>query len=323
MSLAELFDANKARAHDPTRTEKLRGSFRAAADLRLRQLRALLRIAIVEHNILGLSGGQQMMLMAPSHRLQQFAHWFEAEARNVLAGHWADEYISRAYASGHTRAQKEVGRAVEPHADRLRHLQMLGARELVGIASAAVQKITREAHDDQARKRLPSTAFRRQAKILQKTAHDRLKAFANVMTVKAHNDAKLWVYRSVGVTHVGIDPELRTAKPLKVRDAPPEDWYAEAGGEELVNWVTAEDDKVCPECEDWSDGSPYSLDDVEGRIPLHINCRCSVVPYFTYEGVGRTWGLGIDHALDARGRFIQGEHGRFAGSEKGTVEAKV
>ena len=51
----QLTDA-RPRQGDPTGTSGLRRSFRAAAKLRLRQLRSQLRIAVMEHNLLGLGG---------------------------------------------------------------------------------------------------------------------------------------------------------------------------------------------------------------------------------------------------------------------------
>jgi hypothetical protein len=49
-------------------------------------------------------------------------------------------------------------------------------------------------------------------------------------------------------------------------------------GGNLVNIVTAGDDDVCDECQDISDEGPYSLDEAEGLIPAHPNCRCAFAP---------------------------------------------
>jgi hypothetical protein len=75
-------------------------------------------------------------------------------------------------------------------------------------------------------------------------------------------------------------------------DEPPEEvegydpsggWSSEGEQEDLVEWVTAQDDKVCQACEDAADESPYSIDEAQALIPLHPNCRCSVTPWFTNE----------------------------------------
>ena len=44
---------------------------------------------------------------------------------------------------------------------------------------------------------------------------------------------------------------------------------------EFVNVLTAGDDKVCQECEDLAAGGPYSLEEAQGRLPAHVNCRCA------------------------------------------------
>jgi hypothetical protein len=56
MDQAALLDARKP-SRDPTGTGALRRTFRAVAEIRLRQLQAMLRTAVIEHDVLGLSGG--------------------------------------------------------------------------------------------------------------------------------------------------------------------------------------------------------------------------------------------------------------------------
>jgi SPP1 gp7 family putative phage head morphogenesis protein len=46
-----------------------------------------------------------------------------------------------------------------------------------------------------------------------------------------------------------------------------------------VEWTTADDGKVCPECQDM-EGEVFDIDEAHGLIPLHPNCRCSFQPYF-------------------------------------------
>jgi hypothetical protein len=52
-------------------------------------------------------------------------------------------------------------------------------------------------------------------------------------------------------------------------------------GAEYVNVLTAGDDLVCQVCEDISEEGPYSLDEAQGLIPAHPNCRCAFVPAIT------------------------------------------
>lgn len=50
------------------------------------------------------------------------------------------------------------------------------------------------------------------------------------------------------------------------------DGYSEVGEEEVV-WVTANDEKVCEIC-GALEGVYFKLEDAEGLLPAHVNCRC-------------------------------------------------
>lgn len=45
-----------------------------------------------------------------------------------------------------------------------------------------------------------------------------------------------------------------------------------------AEWKTGGDDRVCPECAKM-EGKIYTLDEAEGMIPLHPNCRCIFLPW--------------------------------------------
>lgn len=49
-------------------------------------------------------------------------------------------------------------------------------------------------------------------------------------------------------------------------------------GAAFVNVLTAGDDRVCDVCDDIAADGPYSLDEAQGLIPAHPNCRCAFVP---------------------------------------------
>jgi SPP1 gp7 family putative phage head morphogenesis protein len=44
-----------------------------------------------------------------------------------------------------------------------------------------------------------------------------------------------------------------------------------------AEWQTAGDLRVCPICAS-REGKIYTLDEVEGMIPVHPNCRCFITP---------------------------------------------
>lgn len=52
-------------------------------------------------------------------------------------------------------------------------------------------------------------------------------------------------------------------------------------GVNKVQWIAAYDDRVCPECEGLHE-KIYNIGD-EPDLPLHPNCRCTIIPYFGDE----------------------------------------
>lgn len=52
--------------------------------------------------------------------------------------------------------------------------------------------------------------------------------------------------------------------------------YSQAGIE-VLEWLTAHDDRLCPRCQPL-DGVQFRVDSRHERPPLHPNCRCTVIP---------------------------------------------
>jgi hypothetical protein len=233
MTLLEgLFDAKRrpGATADPTGTAGIRRSFRAHGELRLRRLRALTRQVMVDYDILGLGSlGAPAKFQAPSHRLQTFAAWFEAEAKNALAQDWHREWTTRAAKSGELAAARELadkdGNVWLGPMDQIEQLHQLAEVELRGIAAALTQKTTRIAHTAVLRGTRPVTAYRAMVRPFDKVASVRLAAFANTMTIKAHNIAKLITYKANDIGQVGVTPELGSklnlARRLKSTDFDP------------------------------------------------------------------------------------------------------
>ncbi len=83
-------------------------------------------------------------------------------------------------------------------------------------------------------------AFQRAGKTVFKSVQQRATLIARTETLRAHNEGRVAFYRLVGV--------------------------------EKVQWITADDERTCPECAPL-DGKVFAIDDVP-PIP-HPNCRCS------------------------------------------------
>ena len=263
-------------SRDPTRTLTLRQSLRRLAQLKLNGLRATLRQHVVDRDCLGLAPNS-VLSYHPAHvRLEAFNAWFSCTAEQLLIGRWMEPSISKAWQSGERAARIEVRSAdVRTSTDPSQSLFNLTVRELAGIAAVIQQQVGREALKA-ARQKNPAAAWRLLAKAFDKASANRLNALANVMVVKAHNQAKVAVYRAAGIGRVGVIPEMLPFLP--VHDAKRKSSrYIEEPID--VGIRTAGDDKVCAECADYAAHSPYDLDQVEDDLPLHVNCRCTWFPW--------------------------------------------
>lgn len=188
-------------------------------------------------------------------------------------GRWSDLYIGSSYKKGVSQAIAQLKKAkvkaaytmdksyidtvlLTPiHADKVGLLFTRTFNELKGITSAMSQGISRSLAESLAEGRDPFQA----ARILEKRVDDigivRARMLARTEFMRAQHVATINTYREAGIEGVTVQAE----------------------------WITADDDKVCTECEELSqnsDGSPkvYTLDEIEPLIPVHPNCRCAAIP---------------------------------------------
>lgn len=263
---------------DPTRTGLLRKSFRAKAMLNLRSLRADLRHVIVQMDLLGLNTSTNKSVFAfqtPSQRLQQFSGWLETAAlANLDANWWIYPFIEKAVTSGLDRANKELpGHHFIPNFTSFDNLHELAKNEVRGIIAALVQKTVRGAHTAMMQSLPPSAAFTHMAQPLDTEFKTRFALLTHFITVKAHAQAKLAVYRSAGIKKIGIEPENHVVHAVKVQT------HDDQSENYVVGWGTADDELVCAECDEMAQDSPYTIDDIEDMFPLHPNCRCAPYPW--------------------------------------------
>jgi hypothetical protein len=277
LGLSLVKDNTVQRSHDPGGTRKLRKAFSSDANLQLNRLRATLRQAVVDFNVLGLSGPSNLAFMAPASRLSQFAGWLETAAYASLdAKWWVHPWIDRAVKHGIDSARKEIGGIDLPITDTFESLHQMAHDEIHGIVGAMIQKMMRIAHSAVNRRLVPHMAFRELVKPLDGDIKNRLNLFAHYMTVRSRVHGKVAYYRHVGVTHVGINPELHMPRRI-ARNTIKHDHSIHDAERANVGWQTAEDDLVCDECEEMAAGAPYTLDEIMDLIPLHANCRCDPV----------------------------------------------
>lgn len=209
----------------------------------------------------------------------------EMDGPSVVAhSGWQNIYIDSAYKKGLTRGEAELAKAgitvpptpdlasraidatfLQPiHADRVGLLYTRSFNELKGITDALDQTISRSLAEGIAEGRGPRQMARILLNRIEKTGGDltstdslgrtmralpRARTLARTETIRAHHAATINTYRSAGVEGVVVKAE----------------------------WSTAGDDRVCEECEGL-EGRVYTLDQIEGMIPRHPNCRCVALP---------------------------------------------
>jgi SPP1 gp7 family putative phage head morphogenesis protein len=88
-------------------------------------------------------------------------------------------------------------------------------------------------------------------------AQRRAEILARTETIRAHHSATIQEYRNWALEGVVVQAE----------------------------WMTAGDNRVCDKCQALQ-GKIFTLDEIEGKIPLHPLCRCIALPY--KEGMTKT-----------------------------------
>src|ERR1035437_4746226 len=143
---AKLLD--KSRSADPTNTLGIRQAWRATAQMRLRQLRGQLRIAVIEHDVLALGGSDRtsIMLYHPvAVRLNAFGEWLNYASSHTLVSDWSSSYVAKAWQSGLIAAHKQAVVSIGSEATDHEAMIVKVNQELRGISAALVQQVSREA----------------------------------------------------------------------------------------------------------------------------------------------------------------------------------
>jgi SPP1 gp7 family putative phage head morphogenesis protein len=78
----------------------------------------------------------------------------------------------------------------------------------------------------------------------------RAETIARTELINAYVQGQLQGFQAIGVTQLGVD----------------------------VEWLTAGDSRVCPKCAA-NNGKVYTLQEAQGVLPLHPNCRCAWIPH--------------------------------------------
>ena len=303
---------------DPTMTTALRNAFAREMKRRFRYIRGLIWKAIVEEDVFGLLDNTSQtitLLQTPGRRafafprsadkVSAFMQWLQTQVENnilqvtqieqvgrAVENAWTNLYISDTYKRGVIRARYQLiqeGFNVPPlgatggieaamasavHVDRLGLLFTRTFNELRGITNAMDQLISRLLTQGIADGLHPNTLARmlnhsisgtgstlglpisyvnpRTGKLVNYVmpAQRRAVILARTEVIRAHAEATLQDYKNFAVQGVTVKAE----------------------------WVTAGDNRVCPDCGDL-EGVQFTIEEAQGMIPLHAQCRCAWIPF--------------------------------------------
>lgn len=294
--------------YDPTHTTALRNVFAADMKRRFRELEKAIRIGVEKRDCFGLKKPVHTLQITPpverafaftrsQAKITEFTKWLERQVQvgiltvqdleqvgTGIEAVWTNKYLYDSYKRGIIRARYEMIRAgrevptVEDsggintvmslpyHIDRLGLVYTRLFSDLKGITEAMDTAISRILAQGLADGDGPALLARKMVSAINGEgvgelgitdtlgrfipASRRAEILARTEIIRAHHVATIQEYRNFGVLNIHIQGE----------------------------WRTAGDKRVCSECEKL-EGKIFSLDEIEGLIPLHPLCRCIALPY--------------------------------------------
>jgi SPP1 gp7 family putative phage head morphogenesis protein len=293
--------------YDPTHTTALRNMFARDMRKRFEEIIKAVRVGVDDNDCFGLKRPHTLQVTTPAEgafafarsqeKLAKFMKWLD---RQVEAGiltvkdleqigtsveaMWMNKYLYDSYKRGLIRARYELQLAgfkvpsiddtggigivmgLPMHIDRIGLIFTRVFTELKGITDAMDSVISQVLAQGLADGDGPRLLARKLVAAIDGTnlgklgitdrlgrfipAQRRAEMLARTEIIRAHHLATIQEYRNWGVLNIHLKAE----------------------------WKTAGDDRVCPECAK-REGKVYTLDEAEGMVPLHPNCRCIVLPW--------------------------------------------
>jgi len=275
---------------DPTRTKVLRDRFSGEMFKRFNRLKGDILKSLVRNDALGLVTNQplspgQFAFRTLDEKHLLFMEWIREQVDSgilevtqrvgtstSIRNPWMDLFLQSAYQKGILRARQELrsaGKSIpsfegetvgapsgigaafnQPvHAERAALIFTRAFEELKGITAAMDQSISRVLAQGMIEGQSPRVVARLLNREVDKIGIVRARRLARTETVRAHHAANIAEYR-----------------------------LAEIEGIEIVaEFITAGDSKVCRRCANLA-GRRFTLDEAEGLIPVHPNCRCAAIP---------------------------------------------
>ena len=183
-------------AADPV-TLGLRRAFHSALAMRLRMLKAKLRTAVIQHDLLGLGGTNiAARVQRDADRLAAFDRWLGITTSQVMSGIWLEAAVTRAWIAGRENAASEVGAAV--YAPRPASATGSARTELASLTGAMAYVVLWSAENAVVAHMTPSQAWKKISAAFDSATKDKAVAFANRTITATHLRAKAETYRQGG-----------------------------------------------------------------------------------------------------------------------------
>ena len=303
--LTEAFTRN----FDPTHTTGLRNSFVKAMRKNFNELAVAVKKTVYDRDCFGLvkqplaihqvslPDWQAFDFVRSADKIDAFMKWLkEQEDKGLLKvraikqigraveEQWMNLYLFDAYKRGIIRARYELKKAgitvpgidesggidmiigLPFHIDRLGLIYTRAYNELKGVTAQMDTIISRILAQGLAEGDSPALLARKLVEAINSTgvgdlaikgttgrglsALQRATILARTEIIRAHHLATIQEYRNWGVVGIVVKGE----------------------------WKTAGDNRVCPKCAHL-EGQIFTLDEIEGMIPAHPQCRCIALPY--------------------------------------------
>lgn len=272
---------------DPSRTAGIQRRYQLAMRGKIKALKAALWRWLVMENRLHLPLDEHVTnvvrnagyeFSSSADKIKGFRTWLDGQFKaGILSGDsagssWTSNYIYSAYQQGLVRAytQSHPPKAGEKadfyeggksaflqdtfdgavSKDTIELLYTRSYTDLEGITASMDTKMSRLLADGLANGDGPGVIAKAMVEEMDSMTDGRAMTIARTETAYAQAQGQLNGFAALGVLQVGLLAEL----------------------------LTAGDDDVCPECQEAADNGPYTLDDAQGMIPLHPNCRCAWAP---------------------------------------------
>ncbi len=293
------------RPSDPTMTVTLRRYFVGQFNSRFAALAKLIKMSVVENDCLNINpisfrvsepyvpdtwkNGLSPLEKDPypfrrtSAKIQRFLDWLAVEENKSLFqiinyenfGEgidpiWSNVYIREFYKKGIRWGREQLNAggfrlptdkdSVQMSLGEIEHVDRLGAvytrafTDLKGITAAMDSQISSALAEGLRKGSSPKEIAKILINRVDKVGKHRAILLARTESIRAHHLASMQEYRNAGVNGVTVKAE----------------------------WSTAGDGRVCRRCAplDYDrTGKVFTVDEIEGLIPLHPQCRCAALPH--------------------------------------------